>query len=143
MVVESETDVDLSTAPFWFRKAVGRDGGSVGTGSVGGVGDGGACVGGIDSACGAGGVCDGGVAGCFSRGVCGGVAVGPSRFSSTSSAMVVESEPEVELPTAPFWSRYINFEPLLVWRQPLQRCLQPTATMRRSLSELASPAATC
>jgi len=120
MVVESKTDVDLSTSPIWFRKAVARDGGSVGTGSVGGVGNGGACVGGIDGACGAGGVCDGGVAGCFARGVCGGVAGGPSCFSSMISAMVVESKPDVEQPTAPFWSRYVNFEPLFVWRQPLQ-----------------------
>ena len=42
--------------------------------------DGGACVGGIGSACGAGGVCDcgSGGAGCFTRGVYGGVAGGPS-----------------------------------------------------------------
>jgi len=119
------------------------DVGNCGASGVGGVGDGGACVGGIGSACGAGGVCDGGVAGCFARGVCGGVAGGPSWFSSISSAMVVESKPDVELPTAPFWSRYVNFEPLFGWRQPLQRCLQPTATMRRSLSELASRASTC
>jgi len=100
-----------------------RDGGSgVGTSGVGHAGDGGAGVDGIGSACGAGGVCDcgGGVAGCFARGVCGGVAGGPSRFSSAISAMVVESKPDVELPTAPFWFRYVNFEPLLVWRQPLQ-----------------------
>jgi len=82
----------------------------------------GACVGGIGSTCGAGGVCNcgGGGASCVARGVCVGVARGPGRFSSTISAMVVESKPDVELPTAPFWFRYVNFEPLLVWRQPLQ-----------------------
>jgi len=61
--------------------------------------------------CGTGSVCDGGVAGCFARGVCGGVAGGPSCFSYTISAMVVEFKPDVEQPTAPFWFRYVNFEP--------------------------------
>jgi len=74
------------------------------------------------SAFGAGGVCDcgGGGASCVARGVCVGAARGPGRFSSTISAMVVESKPDVELPTAPFWLRYVNFERLLVWRLPLQ-----------------------
>jgi len=131
-----------STAARNVGISVGVGDGDVGYGGasgVRGVGDGGACVGGISSACGAGGVCDG----CFARGVCGGVVGGPSRFSSTISAMVIESKPDVEQPTTSFWSRYVNFEPLLVWRQPLQRCLQSTAAMRRSLSELASWASTC
>jgi len=80
------------------------DVGDGGASGVGGVGDGGACVGGSGSACGTGSVCDGGVAGCFARGVCGGAAGGPSRSSSTISAMVVESK-RAELSTAPFWSQ--------------------------------------
>jgi len=63
----------------------------------------GASVGGIGSACGDVGVCDGGGAGCFTRGACGGVAGGPSRFFSAISALVVESKPDVGLFTAPFW----------------------------------------
>jgi len=104
MVVESKPDLKLPSALFWFREAAARDGGSgVNTSGVGGVGVGGACIGGVGSACGANGVCDfgGGGAGCFTRGVCGSVAGDPSRSSSTSSAMVVESKPYVELSTAP------------------------------------------
>jgi len=81
------------------------DVGDGGASSVRGVGDGGACVGSISSACGADGVCDDGVAGCLTRGVCGGAAGGPSRSSSTISAMVVESK-RAELSTAPFWSQH-------------------------------------
>jgi len=124
-----------------------RDGGSgVGTSGVGHVGDGGAGVDGIGSACGAGGVCDcgGGVTGCFARGVCGGIAGGPSRPSSTSSAMVVESKLDVELSTAPFW--------FLVRQTPSPaacvalaavaiRSLRSSAASRRSLLKLASRAA--
>jgi len=76
---------------------------SVGANGVGGVGDGGDGVDGICSACSAGGVCGGGGAGYFTRGVCGDVSGGPSRSSSISSAMDVESKLDVELPTAPFW----------------------------------------
>jgi len=97
-----------------------RDGGSgVGTSGVGHVGDGGA---GVDDIGGAGGVCDcgGGGASCVARGVRVGVARGPGRFPFTISAMVVESKLDVELPTASFWFRYVNFGPLLIWRQPLQ-----------------------
>jgi len=76
-------------------------------------------------ACGTGSVCDGGVAGCFARGVCGGVAGGPSCFSSTISAMVVESKPDVEQPTAPFSFRYVNFEP---YPFGVSRCSRPLST---------------
>jgi len=121
----------LGAAPLTREAAAAaRDGGSgVGTSGVGHAGDGGACVDGIGSACGAGSVCDCGSdgAGCFARGVYGGVAGGPSCFSSTISAMVAESKPDVELPTSPFWFRYVNFEPLLVWHQPLQ----PPAVLTR------------
>jgi len=77
------------------------DGGASG---VGDIGDGGACVAGSGGACGADGVCDDDVAGCLTRNVCGGAAGGPSRSSSTISAMIVESK-RAELSTAPFWSQ--------------------------------------
>ena len=79
--------------------------GGGGASGVGDVGDGGACVGGSGGACGADGVCDDGVAGCLTRCVCRGAAGGPSRPSSSISTMVVESKPDAELYTAPFWSQ--------------------------------------
>jgi len=123
-----------------------RNGGiSVGASGVGDVGDGGASGVGSGCACGAGGVFDSGVAGCFARDVCGGVTGGPSCFSSTISAMVVESKPDVEQPT-PLRSGLGTSTSSPTYLAPAAaaaRCLQPTAAMRRSLSELASRAATC
>jgi len=54
-------------------------------------------------ASGVGGVSDNGVCGAGGRGVCGGIAGGRRRYSSTTSAMVVESKLDVEMSTAPFW----------------------------------------
>jgi len=144
MVVESKPDLKLPSALFWFRKAAARDGGSgVDTSGVGGVGVGGACIGGVGSACGANGVCDFacGGASCFTRGVCGSVAGDPSRSSSTSSAMVVESKPYVELSTAPLMFP-VRQTPslLLIWRY----CSLPLPLGRFApLSLEASRAASC
>jgi len=113
----------------------GRNGGiSVGASGVGDVGDGGASGVGSGSACGAGGVFDSGVAGCFARDVCGGIAGGPSCFSSTISAMVVESKPDVQQPTAPFWFRYVNFEP---YSFGASRCSRPLSTAHDRNASLA------
>jgi len=103
--------------------------------------DGGACVGGIGSACGAGGVCDcgSGVAGCFTSGVYGGVAGGPSRLSSPSSAMVVESKLDVKLSTASFWfrPRDVRRPSASEWDafRPASCHLRTSAALRRSLLE--------